>query len=176
MYLDTGMEVFKFEYIDSTRRLIMKNNIMMQEPEMATDNLHQELDNFLKDTFWESQFLSPIQLAKSSWRPAIEMKQNEKEYDVKIQLPGVNKEDIKVDLENDYMTVSAEINEEKKTKDDTHKIQTSEFKYGKYVRTISFDNPIKSNDALAEYKNGILSIKIPKQKMVKQNIKHLQIK
>ncbi len=63
---------------------------------------------------------------------------------VKVQLPGVNKEDIHVDLNNDYMTVSAEVKEEKTEKGEGEKIHTSEFRYGKYIRTISFDNPVKN--------------------------------
>jgi HSP20 family protein len=140
------------------------------------DTLHQELDNFLKDMFLESHFFKPVHMARSSWRPAMEIKQDEKEYDIKVQLPGVNKEDINVELENDYMTLSAEINQEKQEKDEKQNIQSSEFKYGKYVRTVSFENPIKANEAKAEYKNGILSIKLPKQKIQKHNAKRLEIK
>lgn len=149
---------------------------MIQEPEMPFDSLQRELNDFLHDTFLESHFFKPIHLAKSTWRPAIEMKQNEKEYDVKVQLPGVVKNDIKVELENDYMTVSAEIKEEKEEKDENKKLKSSEFRYGKFMRTVSFENPIKMNEATAEYKNGVLRIKIPKQKQEKAKIKQIEIK
>ena len=49
----------------------------------------------------------------STWRPAIEVKQNDKNYKVKVQLPGVKKDDIQVELDNDFMTITAEIQEEK---------------------------------------------------------------
>lgn len=156
----------------------MKHELMIKEPELSFESIHQELNNFLRDTFFDSPLLSPLNLRKiSTWRPAIELKQTEKAYTVNVQLPGVNKEDINVELENDYMTVTAEVKEEKK-KDVTEpeKLHTSEFKYGKYVRTISFDNPIKVNDSNAEYKNGILTITMPKQKMEKTHTKKLTIK
>lgn len=155
----------------------MKSDLMLKEPELSFDSIHQELNNFLRDTFMESVFSHPLNLKKmSTWRPAIELKQTDKEYKVKVQLPGVNKEDIHVDLNNDYMTVSAEIKEEKDTKSENEKVHTSEFRYGKYIRTVSFDNPIKSNESVAEYKNGILNITMPKQKIEKTQAKRLSIK
>lgn len=155
----------------------MKNDLMLREPELSFDSIHQELNNFLRDTFMESIFSHPLNLKKlSTWRPAIELKQSDKNYSVKVQLPGVNKEDIHIDLNNDYMTVSAEIKEEKKEKDENAKVHASEFRYGKYIRTISFDNPIKTDDCIAEFKNGVLSITLPKQKVEKTKAKRLAIK
>lgn len=155
----------------------MKSDLMLKEPELSFDSIHQELNNFLRDTFMESVFSHPLNLKKmSTWRPAIELKQTEKDYKVKVQLPGVNKEDIHIDLNNDYMTITAEIKEEKNEKDEEEKVHTSEFRYGKYVRTISFENPIKSEESKAEYQNGILNVVIPKQKIEKSKTKRLDIK
>lgn len=158
----------------------MKGNLMLRDPELSFDSIHQELNNFLRDTFMESMFAHPLNLKKmSTWRPAIEFKQNDKEYTAKVQLPGVNKEDIHIDLNNDYMTVTAEIKEEKKDEKDigeNERTHTSEFRYGKYIRTISFDNPIKAENCVAEFKNGVLSITLPKQKVEKSKTKRLTIK
>jgi len=155
----------------------MRNDLMLKESDLSFDSIHQELNNFLRDTFMESAFSHPLNLKKmSTWRPAIELKQTEKDYKVKVQLPGVNKEDIHIDLNNDYMTITAEINEEKTKTDEAVKLHTSEFRYGKYVRTVSFDNPIKSDESIAEYKNGVLSIQMPKQKIEKTKTKRLAIK
>lgn len=155
----------------------MKGDLMLREPELSFDSIHQELNNFLRDTFMESMFSHPLNLRKvATWRPAIELKQTDKDYKVKVQLPGVNKEDIKVDLNNDYMTITAEVKEEKNEKGENEKLHTSEFRYGKYIRTVSFDNPIKSDASIAEYKNGVLNITLPKQKIEKTKTKHLDIK
>lgn len=155
----------------------MKSELMLRDPELSFDSIHQELNNFLRDTFMESMFSHPLNLKKlSTWRPAIELKQGEKNYAVKVQLPGVNKEDIHIDLNNDYMTVSAEIKEEKNEKDENAKVHTSEFRYGKYIRTISFDTPVKTDESVAEFKNGVLSITLPKQKIEKPKTKKLTIK
>ncbi len=146
----------------------MKTELMLREPELYFDSIHNELNNFLRDTFLHPNFSNPLTIKKNSiWRPAIEIKQNDNEYKVRVQLPGVKKDDIDVELDNDFMTITAEIEEEKEQKEEkekNEKYHTCEFRYGRYQRTISFDQPVKSQDAEAEYKDGILTIKVPKQK------------
>ena len=145
----------------------MRNEIMIREPDLYFESLHHELNNFLRDTMLAPMFSNPLTLKKEAvWRPSIEVKQTEHEYKVKVQLPGVKKEDIDVELDNEFMTVTAEIEEEKEEKEEkekNEKYHTCEFRYEKYKRTISFDQPIKQDEAKAEYKNGVLKIIIPKQ-------------
>lgn len=158
----------------------MENEIILREPELYFDSIHQELNNFLRDTFLTNAFANPLNIKKSSiWRPAIELKQNDANYKVKVQLPGIPKENIKVELDNDFMTITAETHEEKEEKKEEEKnerFHTSEFRYGKYQRTISFDQPIKADDATASYKDGVLTITIPKQKIETSTKKLIEIK
>lgn len=158
----------------------MKKELILREPELYFDSIHNELNNFLRDTFLHPSFSNPLTIKKSSiWRPAIEIKQNDNEYKVRVQLPGVKKDDIEVELDNDFMTITAEIEEEqeqKEEKEKNEKYHTCEFRYGKYQRTISFDQPIKSGEAEAEYKDGILKIRIPKQDTERTSAKKLNIK
>lgn len=153
----------------------MKHDIMVREPELYFDSIHNELNNFLRDTFLPMSFASPLNMKKvSSWRPAIEVKQSDDDYKVKVQLPGVKKDDINVELDNDFMTITAEIEEEKE-KSKNEKYHTSEFRYGKYQRTISFDQPIKVHESSAVYKNGVLTINIPKQHTKEAKSRKLEI-
>ena len=93
----------------------MKNNLMIKEPEVYFDNIHRELDNFLNDTVFSHHFPHPIETIKNAiLRPAIEITQCNENYKVKVQLPGVKKEDIEVELDNDFMTITAETKEEKR--------------------------------------------------------------
>jgi len=146
----------------------MKTDLIIREPDLYFDSIHNELNNFLRDTILHPAFSNPLTLKKSSiWRPAAEIKQTENEYKVKIQLPGVNKDDIEVELDNDFMTITAKIEEEKEEKeqnDKNSKYHTCEFRYGKYQRTISFDQPIRAEETKAKDNNGVLKITIPKIK------------
>ena len=129
--------------------------------------------------FLPSEFSNPLTLKKNSiWRPAVEIKQSDSEYKVKVQLPGVKKDNIKVDIDNDFMTISAEMNEEKEEQEqheENIKYHTCEFRYGKYQRTISFDTPVKSQESSAKYKDGILTVTVPKQHIEEKHSKTLEI-
>lgn len=157
----------------------MKTDLILREPDLYFDSIHNELNNFLRDTIINPAFSHQLSMKKiSTWRPAIEIKQSDKDYKVKVQLPGVNKDDIEVELDNDFMTISAKIEEEKEEKDQDEKnmkYHTCEFRYGKYKRTISFDQAIRSEDAKAVYKNGILTITLPKQKTEQAKTRKLEI-
>ena len=157
----------------------MKNDLIIREPELYFDSIHQELDNFLRDTFFTHSFGHPLNIIKNAiLRPAVEIIQNDKNYKVKVQLAGVKKDDIEVEIDNDFMTITAEIAEEKEEKEEEKinaKYHTSEFRYGKYQRTISFDQPVKTEEAKAKYKDGILTITIPKQKIEVAKTKKLCI-
>lgn len=155
----------------------MKHDLIVREPELYFDSIHQELDNFLRDTFFAHSFGHPLKVIKNTiLRPAVEVIQNKENYKVKVQLPGIKKENIEVELDNDFMTITAETHQEEHTQDNTNKhYHTSEFRYGKYMRTISFDKPIKCDEADALYADGVLTITIPKQKIENKQPKKLTI-
>ncbi len=157
----------------------MKHELMIREPELYFDSIHNELNNLLRDTFLTHTMANPLNIKKvSTWRPAIEVTQSDKCYKVKVQLPGIKKDDIEVELDNDFLTLTAEMQEEKEEKNEDEKnlrYHTSEFRYGKYRRTISFDQPIQADEATAEYKNGLLTIKIPKREEKHAESKKLTI-
>ena len=157
----------------------MKSELILREPELYFDSIHNELNNFLRDTVLHPAFSHQLSMKKiSTWRPAVEIKQSETDYKVKVQLPGVNKDDIDIEIDNDFMTITAEIEEEKDEKEQKEKnmkYHTCEFRYGKYKRTISFDQPIRTEDAIANYKNGILTITLPKQKVEETKTRKLEI-
>ena len=76
------------------------------------------------------------------------------------------------------MTISAEIKEEAEEKEEKAKNEryhTSEFRYGRYQRTISFDQPIKIDETTAVYDKGILKITIPKVQTENKEPKKLEI-
>ena len=158
----------------------MKTELILREPELYFDSIHNELNNFLRDTIINPAFSHELTMKKTStWRPAVEIKQTDNEYRVKVQLPGVKAEDIDVEIDNDFLTLTAKIEEEKdeaEQKEENAKYHTCEFRYGKYQRTISFDNSIKIDEAEAEYKNGVLTIKLPKQHPEEAKTKKLEVK
>lgn len=79
---------------------------------------------------------------------------------LKADLPGFDKKDIKVEVKDDCMTISAQRNEENEDKKDKYVYR--ERRYGSFVRSFDVSN-IKSDEITAEYKNGILTLNLPKR-------------
>ena len=79
---------------------------------------------------------------------------------LKADLPGFDKKDIKVEVKDDCMTISAQRNEENEDKKDKYVYR--ERRYGSFARSFDVSN-IKSDEITAEYKNGILTLNLPKR-------------
>ena len=106
--------------------------------------------------------------------PAIDVEETENEYIVKAELPGLSKEDIKISLRPDSITISGERKKEKEEKGKTyHRV---EMLYGKFARTIQLPEEIQPDKAKAEYKNGILTVILPKSEKSKPKEIEIEIK
>ncbi|MBN1302244.1 MAG: Hsp20/alpha crystallin family protein [Melioribacteraceae bacterium] len=96
----------------------------------------------------------------ASWAPLADIVENNNEYLVKLDIPGVDKKDVKVSYSNGVLSVSGERKEEKESKDANY--YRCERSYGKYYRSFTLPEGIKEDKIDAEFKNGTLTIVIPK--------------
>jgi len=99
--------------------------------------------------------------------PKIDMKETDKEIIINAEIPGVDKKDINIDLNENILTISFERKQEKDEKDEGWRI--IERSYGKFSRTITLPCIVKSNEAKATYKDGVLKIVLPKEKDSRSN-------
>jgi HSP20 family protein len=95
------------------------------------------------------------------------MKETDKEIVINAEIPGVDKKDINLDINENLLTISFEKKQEKDEKDEGWKIV--ERRYGKFSRTITLPSNIKSSEAKASYKDGVLKIVLPKEKSSKSS-------
>lgn len=109
-------------------------------------------DDFFRDPFFErmSAITTPIRA---------NIKENEKEYILEAELPGVNKEDIVIDLNNDVLTLGADVKDETNNEDNGYIYK--ERHTGSYRRSFRVEN-VKNEDVQASYKDGLLVITLPK--------------
>ena len=103
----------------------------------------------------------------------VELKEKDKEYTVKAELPGVKKEDLDIDIDNSYITINAKKEEEKEEND--HGYKKSEFSYGEFSRTVYFPQEIDVEKTKAKLEHGVLKIEAPKKEAEKENRKKLTI-
>lgn len=153
----------------------MKFSIIKREPSYFFDNMHEDLTRFLKDTFGDMEFMDKNNVpVERTFRPAIEVSETPKDYKIKIELANVKKEDIDVELYENGILLRAESKFEKE--DSVHNVHTSEFRYGKFVRTIPLEHAINPDMAKSEYKHGVLHITIEKKEQDKKDeVKKLKI-
>ena len=99
-------------------------------------------------------------------QPFIDIVETDKEIVATAEMPGLNKEDIDINLTNNVLEISTETKheEEKKEKDYIYR----ERKSGSYYRAITLPSSIDSNNAKASYNNGVLEIKMPKTEVKKK--------
>jgi HSP20 family protein len=92
----------------------------------------------------------------------VDVKENEKEYSVHAEIPGVNKEDIQVSIEGNVVTLRAEIRQQDKQAEG-EKVLRSERYYGAVSRSFQLPADIDETAAKARYENGVLLLTLPKK-------------
>lgn len=92
--------------------------------------------------------------------PSCEISEEERNYLLKVDLPGVKKENVKVEVDGDRLTIRAERKEEKEEK--SKKRYLSEISYGSYVRSFSLPQPIDEKKVEAKFEDGVLMVTVPK--------------
>ena len=103
--------------------------------------------------------------ATTSWSPSVDIFETEGEIVVKAELPGMNREDITLHLENNVLTLRGERKFEKETKDENyHRIERS---YGNFCRSFSIPATVDEEKIRADYKDGVLKIALPKKDQAK---------
>jgi HSP20 family protein len=122
-------------------------------------NPFDELFNEFSKGFFVRPFSMP-EGAESKMK--LDVKEDEKAYTIRADIPGVKKEDIQVDVDANAVTVRAEMKQEKEEKKD-QKVIYSERNYGMVSRSFSLPAEVDANGAKAEYKDGVLNLVLPKK-------------
>ena len=105
-----------------------------------------------------------------------DIKEKTDKYLIGIELPGYQKENIKIDIEDGYLTVHAEINSDNEEKEEGKFVRRERY-VGSCSRNFYVGNEVKSEDIKASFKNGILKIEVPKKEYKKElpEKKYIQI-
>jgi HSP20 family protein len=125
-------------------------------------------------------FYSGTQVRLTDWdkasvsAPAVNISENGKAFKVKVELAGISPDDVELEITDSYLTIKGEREEETKEEDENYLRQ--EISYGSFYRTIALPESADSKRAEASFKNGVLTIAVPKKAEAVQNPKKLQIK
>jgi HSP20 family protein len=117
------------------------------------------------DDFFRGFALKPINLfdeVESDFQIRTDVTENDKNYLVKAELPGVKKEDIQVSVEGNQLIIKAEIKKEKEEKQDEKTVCCERY-YGQIYRSFNLGCEVDQAQAQAKYENGVLQLTLPKK-------------
>lgn len=117
----------------------------------------------LSDFFENDSWISPDRFFRNLQKslPATNVCETDKDYKVELAIPGFKKEEVKINLENNILTVSAEKKEEKS--ESAKKFTRKEFSYNSFSRSFQLPEAVDSEKIDARYENGLLKLDIPKK-------------
>jgi HSP20 family protein len=129
--------------------------------------------NYLNSAF-DNLDESKKEIGISSFTPSVNTREGEYAYHVEVDLPGVKKEDIHVDVKDNVLSISGErVMKEEVKEDEYYMVESS---YGKFERSFTLPDSVDVEDIHAESKDGVLEVVIPKMKVVKEEAKKIEIK
>ena len=99
-------------------------------------------------------------MALADWIPVVDVMETEEEFQIRGELPGVEKKDIKLSVENGVLLISGHREQEKEEKGKRyHKIERA---YGSFARSFRVPDIVDDQKLTAEFKNGVLTVRLPK--------------
>ena len=138
----------------------MARDIIRWDPFRELESLRREMerlfDTFISERRFERDF---------TWAPAIEVKELPEKFVLKVELPGVKREDIKLEVSDNVLTISGERKEEKEEKDAQY--YRREIVYGSFSRSIQLPPNVDPEKISAKLENGVLTVDIPKTEKAK---------
>jgi len=143
---------------------------------VSLHDLHNEFNRFfdsLKHSFGEE--ISDGFISNSNWmKPSLDIASDDKEYTIKVELPGMDAGDIAIEFTDSTLKINGEKRQEKEEKGkDFYRIECS---YGSFQRILDIPEDSDTDNITSNYKNGVLSISIPKKALPQKDTKKIEVK
>ncbi len=139
------------------------------DPFRELESLRREMERLFDEVFERTPFFRREPLLETTeefrrvWTPACDIYETDKEVVVKANLPGVSKDNVEVIVTEDSITIKGQAKEETEVKEKNY--YRRELSYGAFERVIPLPIAVKSDEAKATFKDGILEIRAPKQEV-----------
>ena len=147
-----------------------------REEEYPLFSLQRDVNRLFED-FFRGFDLGPFRMAGEKWgefSPKMDLEETEKEYRITAELPGMDEKDVEVLLTGNAITLKGEKKEEKEEKGKSS--YHMERSYGSFQRTVPLPEGIDLKKVDADFKNGVLTVKLPKTMEAKTRNKKIPIK
>jgi HSP20 family protein len=144
----------------------MYNLKIMEDKTMLPTISRRTYSPFLSNLFDDDFF--PVLTSRTGSMPAVNIKEDEKNYTLELAIPGMDKKDLKIDINEDVLTISSETKNESEEEKDGYK--RKEFSYSSFCRSFYVPENVNRDKIGASYKDGILNIELPKMEEEKSKI------
>jgi HSP20 family protein len=139
----------------------------MEDKAMLPTITTRDFRPFYMGSIFDDDFF-PAMSNRSSSLPAVNIREDEKKFMLDLAVPGIEKKDLKIDINQDVLTVSSESKNESEDNRDGYK--RKEFSYTSFSRSFQIPENVNREKIEANYKDGILSVSLPKLEEEKNNI------
>jgi len=123
---------------------------------------------WLSDFFDTDRFFDSDLLRKQSM-PAVNVKENEKGFEIEVAAPGLAKKDFNITVDNRVLTISSEKEEEREEKEENY--TRREFSYSSFSRSFTLPEYVNEDDVKANYADGVLRLSVPKKTITQPKVK-----
>lgn len=183
---------FKKEEEWSSQTVPVKHKGQRQPPRQFYSSLaqmHQEMnqmfDNFFKgfgslparspggSSLWDEGFF-PGPLTEGLLKPTIDIGATDKEYAISVEVPGVDQKDVKIEIANNTLTIKGEKKQEKEEKEENY--YRMERSFGSFQRVLALPEDADHDGVKATFKNGVLTLKLPRKALPHSAVKQIEIK
>ena len=138
-------------------------SITRYDPFRDLRTLQDEVNRLFSTSF--SRPFGDEGIARGAWMPSVDIYENKDQIVLEAELPGMNREDFELTVENNVLTLRGERRFEKKDETDNyHRVERS---YGQFSRSFTLPQTVSPETASAEYKNGVLRVVLKKREEVK---------
>lgn len=143
------------------------------DPLQELDRMQHELDR-LWSHWGDWPRLGKEAMTVAAWSPRVDITEDDQGYVVKAGLPGVKKEDLRVTVEEDRLSIRGERKTEREEKG--RKFHRREWSYGSFERCFSLPPEIEASKITSEFKDGLLKVRVPKTHHPKSNAGEIKIR
>ena len=142
------------------RRLIAGEDNMKLTKPASTTIVREDFENLFDRFFGRGLSGAPTRVFETTWMPSLDFSEDDKNYVIRVEAPGVPKEDLEVNLDGQILTVSGRRSFEKEEQSEEYFWRERE--QGRFVRTVRLPAPVNPAKVEATYNDGVMTIRVPK--------------
>ena len=142
----------------------------------SLDQLDREMSRLFEDAFGEFGLPSSLPRLTGSdfFRPRVDIAANEKEYSITIEVPGINKKDVAIEVNDNTMTIRGE--KRLSNQEQSKHLYRMERSYGSFQRVLSLPDDADQDHIKATFKNGLLTVTMPRRDLPRSGGTQIEIK